>query len=242
VALRHAVLAALLEGEASGYELAKRFDVSVANFWHATPQQLYRELDRLGAERLVRSRKVRQTRVPDKRVHVLTPAGRAELERFASAATKPTALRDDLLVKVQAVDAATAGPVADALEERAGYAEAKLRRYEAFLAGLLDGRSEDEYLAEVDRVGPYLTLVRGRAFEAENARWCRWAAGVLRARVPRADRLRHRAAPGRGRRRRAASPTGRAGGRRRAGSSGRRGRRARRPRGRAPTGPPPPGR
>ena len=54
MALRHAVLAALLEGEASGYQLAKRFDVSVANFWSATPQQLYRELDRLEAEGLVR--------------------------------------------------------------------------------------------------------------------------------------------------------------------------------------------
>ena len=47
MALRHAVLAALLEGEASGYQLSKRFDVSVANFWSATPQQLYRELERL---------------------------------------------------------------------------------------------------------------------------------------------------------------------------------------------------
>jgi DNA-binding PadR family transcriptional regulator len=50
MALGHAVLAALLDGEASGYQLAKRFDVSVANFWSATPQQLYRELDRLEAE------------------------------------------------------------------------------------------------------------------------------------------------------------------------------------------------
>ena len=40
MALKHAVLAALLEGEASGYELSKRFDVSVANFWPATPQQM----------------------------------------------------------------------------------------------------------------------------------------------------------------------------------------------------------
>ena len=37
-------MAALLEGEASGYDLAKVFDASVANFWPATPQQLYREL------------------------------------------------------------------------------------------------------------------------------------------------------------------------------------------------------
>ena len=47
MALRDAVLAALLDSEASGYDLAKGFDASVANFWMATPQQLYRELDRL---------------------------------------------------------------------------------------------------------------------------------------------------------------------------------------------------
>jgi DNA-binding PadR family transcriptional regulator len=44
MSLKYAVLAALLEGEASGYELSKVFDVSLANFWAATPQQLYREL------------------------------------------------------------------------------------------------------------------------------------------------------------------------------------------------------
>jgi DNA-binding PadR family transcriptional regulator len=58
VALRHAVLVALLEGEASGYELSKRFDVSVANFWSATPQQLYRELERLEGDGLVEARVV----------------------------------------------------------------------------------------------------------------------------------------------------------------------------------------
>ena len=47
MALRHAVLAALLEGEASGYQLSKRFDVSVANFWSATP------LEAAGASRPV---------------------------------------------------------------------------------------------------------------------------------------------------------------------------------------------
>ena len=45
MSLRDAVLVALLEGESSGYDLAKDFDASVANFWMATPQQLYRELN-----------------------------------------------------------------------------------------------------------------------------------------------------------------------------------------------------
>ena len=58
MALRDAVLAALLEGEASGYDLAKRFDRSVANFWTATPQQLYRELDAMATDGLIEARVV----------------------------------------------------------------------------------------------------------------------------------------------------------------------------------------
>ena len=49
MSLRHAILAALLDGGASGYQLAKNFDVSVASYWFATPQQLYAELGRLEA-------------------------------------------------------------------------------------------------------------------------------------------------------------------------------------------------
>lgn len=43
MALRHAVLAALLDGESSGYEPAERFDAGMANFWHALPLQLHLE-------------------------------------------------------------------------------------------------------------------------------------------------------------------------------------------------------
>ena len=84
MALRHAMLAALLDGEASGYELAKRFDASVANFWHALPQQLYSELRRLEEQRLVSGRAVRQRGRPDKRVFTITPAGVEALRDFAA--------------------------------------------------------------------------------------------------------------------------------------------------------------
>src|SRR5256885_17153986 len=97
-------MAALLEGEASGYELSKRFDVSVANFWSATPQQLYRELERLEADGLLAARVVQQQRRPNKRVFALTDAGRRELGAFTAGPTRPSAIRDELLVKLQAVD------------------------------------------------------------------------------------------------------------------------------------------
>lgn len=81
MSLKYAVLAALLEGEASGYELSKVFDVSLANFWPATPQQLYRELERLAQDGLIEARVVQQERRPNKRLFTLTETEQARAER-----------------------------------------------------------------------------------------------------------------------------------------------------------------
>ncbi|MFC9996910.1 PadR family transcriptional regulator [Nocardia sp. NPDC127526] len=179
MALRHAVLAALLEGEASGYDLAKGFDASLANFWLATPQQLYRELDRMAADGLIDTRVVQQERRPNKRLHAITPAGRAMLHEFIAESAKPTTIRDELMVKVQGMDTGDAPAVRAAVAERLAWAQAKLARYERLRGRLLDGRSEPAYLAEVERVGPYLTLLRGISFEQENIRWAEFALSVI---------------------------------------------------------------
>lgn len=171
MALRHAVLAALLEGEASGYQLAKRFHVSVANFWSATPQQLYRELEQLEGAGLVRGRVVEQVRRPNKRVFTLTAAGRADLHAFTAQSARPTAMRDDLLVKLQAVDAGDQEAVREAMSARLEQSRAKLARYDRLRDDLLEGRDEDEYLRDAERVGPYLTLMAGRLYEQQNIRW-----------------------------------------------------------------------
>src|SRR5215213_4089549 len=183
MALRDAVLAALLEGEASGYELSKRFDVSVANFWSATPQQLYRELERLEEDGLVEARLVEQERRPNKRVFTLTHAGEEALYEFTTTPARPMAMRDDLAVKVQALDAGDAGAVRAALAERLEHAKAKLALYERILDRMLAGRSEEEFLREAERVGPYFTLLGGRMYERTNIRWCATVLAALSARA-----------------------------------------------------------
>jgi DNA-binding PadR family transcriptional regulator len=183
MALRHAVLAALLEGGASGYQLAKRFDVSVANFWSATPQQLYRELDRLKADGLVDAHVVRQQRRPDKRVFTLTDAGRADLHRFTGVPAKPVAMRDELLVKLQAVDVGDAHAVTKELMARLDRARAKLATYDRLLAEMLDGRDKKAFERDTERIGPYLTLMGGRMYEQTNIRWCTAALEVLSSRL-----------------------------------------------------------
>ncbi|MEW2400869.1 PadR family transcriptional regulator [Streptomyces sp. NPDC046862] len=175
MALRNAVMAALLEGEASGYDLAKGFEASVANFWMATPQQIYRELERMESEGLVSARVVQQERRPNKRLFSLTDAGLRVLSGYvAEAPARPTAIRDELMVKVQCVDIGGGDAieaVRAAVVERVERATAKLARYERLQERLLAGRAEDEYLATAERVGPYLTLLGGMALERANLQW-----------------------------------------------------------------------
>ncbi|MFF8276055.1 PadR family transcriptional regulator [Streptomyces lateritius] len=171
MSLKHAVLAALLEGEASGYDLAKIFDVSVANFWAATPQQLYRELERLSEAGLIAARVVQQERRPNKRMFSLTDAGRRDLVTYTSQPPRPTAIRDDLMVQVQACDAGDTDAVRGYVQERMEWSRGKRARYERLREWMLDGRDEETYLREAERVGPYLTLMRGLSLEEENLRW-----------------------------------------------------------------------
>ncbi|MBN8870048.1 MAG: PadR family transcriptional regulator [Solirubrobacterales bacterium] len=182
MALKHAVLAALASEEGSGYELSKRFDVSVANFWPASQQQVYRELDRLEQDELVKARAVRQDKRPDKRVFRITPAGRGELAAFIRATTKPTVIRDDLLVKVACVDESNSGEIAAAVSGRLEASREKLAAYEQIRAALLNGDSERHFLAAGPgraEFGPYLALRRGIAFEKGNIRWAREVLSAL---------------------------------------------------------------
>lgn len=182
MALRNAILSMLLDGEASGYDLAKGFDASVANFWTATPQQLYRELDKMESQGFVQAHVVEQQRRPNKRLFSLTEAGLAELAGFTARTPKPTAVRDELLVQVQALESGDSDAVRQAVTAKQATGETKLARYERLRERLLDGRTEPDFLATAERVGPYLTLARGIAFEQENIRWCEYVLEVLKSR------------------------------------------------------------
>lgn len=183
MALKHAILASLLDGEASGYELSKRMDISVANFWHVVPTQLYAELRRLEQASLISGRDVEQERRPNKRVFSLTEKGRDELVDFTRVPAPPTAIKDDLLVKVQVADVGDLPSVAAKLDERRKAAEAQLAVLEALIRDFLRGRDEETFLATARRVGPYLNLRRGRDFLRESIAWYRWSAEALRRRA-----------------------------------------------------------
>jgi DNA-binding PadR family transcriptional regulator len=185
MSLKHAVLASLLDGEASGYELAKRMNISVAQFWHAQPAQIYTELRRLESDGLVIGREVPQHGKPDKRLYPVSDGGYDELIRFGQKKPRPTSVKDELLIQIQSADFADAEAVADALDERSTEAAQRLVVFERLIERFLAGASEDDYLQRATRIGPYLNLKRGRDFERDNVAWYAWAAEALRARAGR---------------------------------------------------------
>ncbi|MFC8131525.1 PadR family transcriptional regulator [Streptomyces sp. NPDC057302] len=188
MSLKYAVLAALLEGESSGYDLAKIFDVSVSNFWSATPQQLYRELERLAGDGLIDARVVQQERRPNKRMFTLTDSGLRDLHAFAAEPPRPIAIRDELMVKVQAMDGGDPAATRALIEERMEWSRGKLARYERLRRHLLGGREESEYLRDAERIGPYLTLMAGRSLEESNLRWGERVLEILDRRFDYADK------------------------------------------------------
>ena len=89
---------------------------------------------------------------------------------------------NDLLVKVQAADHVDAEALIRQVEERAAMAEAKIDLFRRILRKMRGDLGEEEFLRVGRRIGPYLTCLRGLAFEEGNRDWCRRTAAILRAR------------------------------------------------------------
>jgi DNA-binding PadR family transcriptional regulator len=110
MALHHALLSLLADGESYGYELRSEFERSVGPQWGALNiGHLYQVLDRLKRDGLVAVvRSEPQPRRPDRLIYAITEEGRKELERWLGEPSPPAAgYRDDLYLKL--VAAARAG-------------------------------------------------------------------------------------------------------------------------------------
>lgn len=128
MSLPHALLTSLLEQPCSGFELARRFDRSIGFFWHATHQQIYRELGRLEENGWLESLPPESGR-GRKKVYRVLPAGREELQRWTGASQDPKPLRDELMLRLRAE--AVIGPttLAEDIRRRMDMHKEKLALY-----------------------------------------------------------------------------------------------------------------
>lgn len=129
MSLAHAVLTSLMEKSSSGYDLARRFDKSIGYFWHATHQQIYRELARMEAAGWIESSVPPDAGKTRKREYRVLTAGRLELARWACEASPPMDLRDEFMVKLRADAALGEIDLRDELRRRIALHHDKLAHY-----------------------------------------------------------------------------------------------------------------
>ena len=128
--LQHAVLALLAVKPSHGYELKTSFDQAVGEQWGGLNiGHVYQLLDRLGKDGLIESERQPQPVKPDRMVHRITPAGRAELARWmAEPSTRTRGYRDDFFLKLMAaVQAGDQGVLASVIRRHRAHLLRELR-------------------------------------------------------------------------------------------------------------------
>ncbi len=175
MSLRHAMLGLLAHGRASGYDLLKTFDASLANVWPATQSQLYTELGRLTDAGLVA---VYAEGPRGRKEYVLTEAGGEELRHWLTEVEPDPPRRNDALLRVFFLDQLEPHEAHAYLERRAAAAaEAHARLVEL----------REVVAKEVHPLGSYgmLTLEYGLRFNEMVGQWAQWAADRVAAGEPR---------------------------------------------------------
>lgn len=124
--LKHAILGLLSIRDMSGYDLGRAFAGSVAHFWYADQSQIYRTLDRLSAAGSIDTEVIRQDGKPDRKVHSLTSAGRAELDAWLSSPIDDERAKVPFLARLFFIAPAGRDEALRLLAERAAQANAQL--------------------------------------------------------------------------------------------------------------------
>ena len=171
MSLAHAVLTSLIEKPSSGYALARRFDKSIGYFWHATHQQIYRELARMEEKGWIVSDTAPDAGATRKREYQVLPTGRAELVRWTQEATPPTDLRDEFTVKLRADAALGEVDLSEELRARITHHSERLAHYRAIEArdfALGDAMPRAKRLQ-------HLILKKGIMYEEGSMAWAREA-------------------------------------------------------------------
>jgi DNA-binding PadR family transcriptional regulator len=176
MALSHALLTSLLEKSSSGYDLARRFDKSIGFFWHATHQQIYRELARMELAGWIASSSAPDAGKTRKRIYCVLPLGQVELLRWAAEPSAPMDLRDELMVRLRADAALGSLGLAPELERRIALHQSQLALYRDIEQRDFAASPSLPRAAQIH----HMMLKKGILYEENSIAWAREMLELLR--------------------------------------------------------------
>ena len=176
MSLKFAVLAALHEQPATGYDLTRNFRTRMANVWNASHQQIYRELAKMTEEGLLQVEDVPQDGRPDRKLYRLSQAGISALAAWLAEPQGRPPTRDPLLVKLFGGDLVDPATLRAEVEQYCRYWQEELDRYRDI---------EAEYFSQPEQVPfryrlQYLTLRKGILSMEVNLAWADEVTALLK--------------------------------------------------------------
>lgn len=121
-----AILAFLLDGPCSGYDLKRRFAASDSLHWSGNNNQIYRALTALHRAGSVSLTVERPNEGPSRKVYSLTEMGREVLRASVAAEPELPEVRSAFLVQLLASDVASAGEMRELVDRYAELVRGKL--------------------------------------------------------------------------------------------------------------------
>lgn len=135
MSLPHALLTELLDGPCTGAELACRFERASGHYWHASHQQIYRELAWLEQAGWIQGADAGPGH-KGKRAYAVQPAGRQELSRWLAEPIDPPPVRDAVMVRLRAAAVVGGQGLRPELRRDLAWHEQRLATYQALEAKL----------------------------------------------------------------------------------------------------------
>ncbi|HEX4225252.1 MAG TPA: PadR family transcriptional regulator [Pseudonocardiaceae bacterium] len=169
MSLRHALLGLLAEHPASGYDLIKQFETSLAMVWPAQQSQVCGELTRLDENGLI---EVTGTGARNRREYGITDAGREELRRWLTQPDVDIAYRSAALLRVFFLWTLNREEATKYLDD---FAEHNRER----LAALESVRDNAEWVGDPVQVCGRLALEFGIRGSKNGMEWGQWATEQL---------------------------------------------------------------
>lgn len=164
MSLRYAALGLLAQQPGSGYDLLKRFEISMANVWPATQSQLYGELNKLADGGLI---EVSDIGPRGRKEYRVTAAGRQDLLRWMTNPQDDPPYRSAELLRVFLLGEMTTEQARAYVVSVAEHADAELTRYEQ----IRDAIDWDDNPAGFYGRAALEFGLRAEAMEADWARW-----------------------------------------------------------------------
>jgi len=177
VSLRHAALGLLAQHPASGYDLLKKFQLSMANVWPATQSQLYGELGKLAAAGLI---EISDVGPRGRKEYAITDAGRAELHRWMTSPQDDPAFRSAQLLRVFLLGELTPAQAREYLESLRSHAEGEHARYEQIQDSHDWSDADEDFFARA-------ALESGLRLTRMRSDWADWVIDELDQRAKRTD-------------------------------------------------------